>query len=177
MVYVQLLLIGGAIYMAVQWLSRRRARRRGHASSSAPLRPVRAVIWNGSDFRSYEAERDAAGVAAQTESGVIIYPFNVARCVEVPEAQLYVIGVERLPLANHEALEIGRRAIVFQHLFKSGGDLLYLLQMLAAIIPIAVTIYLVLNFSGVQGRLADLGVQTLALKKTLEAPLTCTKAP
>lgn len=138
---------------------------------------VSVVVYDGVLYRSYVAKRGAAGVEAATESGTVIYPYNVAypHAVDAKHT-IYIVGADRVALATHEALEAGRKTIAFKHIFKGGGDILFMLQMGASGVCLLVAVALWMQFGGVQSALNNQAAAMKSMQDTLSKPLVAAPA-
>lgn len=137
------------------------------------------VLYDGLAFRGYMGVRDGAGIKCNTESGFITYPFNVLVRVlinPISGLSVYVGAMAGVPLAQHEALEIGRQGIAFSAMFKSGGDLLRWLQIGALVVPIGVAIWLTLQFGNVINTLNANTADLKVVRDVVSRPLVVAPA-
>jgi hypothetical protein len=126
------------------------------------------AIWDGSSWEGGRASITPEGV---TFLGVsyqqpVLYPLLL-----VPGVVLYLVLVERVALATHQQLEVARRSAKPTLLFKGGGDMLFLLQVMATMVPVFVCLYFVLSLGGLQARVDALAVEVSKANTVLSKPL------
>lgn len=146
---VALLVVAGVGLLFVWWRGRS-----ARPSSGRGRLPLYLLLHDGSGYQLYAAERLANG---SIRCDGAEYPSSVARAVEDNaglDARIYVVAAEPIALTQHRALEQHRAQVVKGYLFKTGGDMVQLLQYAAAAAVIAVAIFVFMSVSSLQGAVA-----------------------
>lgn len=136
--------------------------------------PCYVLVYDGS-ARAYKGVRVPGGVQVTTDAGPIIYPESVVSKVAIdgnPALPLYLVAAEPIPLAEHEALEVGRMGVSFAEMFKPESRWINMLRAGAFIAPILAALWLTLSFSTVSSTLtsntADLKLVRQAVEKVTQ---------
>lgn len=97
------------------------------------------------------------------------------RVVSSASVQFFVLAAEPVPLADHRMLEQSRRAILTGALFRTGGDIMQLLQIGAVVAVIASSIYVYSSVASLHSAVARQQVVLEAVQKWTESPLEVKK--
>jgi len=147
----------GAGFLFASWLNVRK-RRGVHY----------AVVYNGTTWVGGLCQVVPEGISFDKVryQAPLTWPIAIA-----PGVTVWIVPVERVALALHQQLEVARRTAKPTMLFKGGGDILFLMQLLSAMIPIAVCLYFVLSLGGLEGRITALAVEVAKANDVLSQPL------
>lgn len=136
----------------------RRVRKTGRAAE-----PVHLIIYTGpGDIRTLQCERVDTGLRARDGTiypiGLVdgVYPFQSVTPLELGKRRVYFMAAEKVALATHEALELGRETIDYSALYGGGGDLKGLLDMAVLIIPIVISLWFWMSYSATQSQVAQI---------------------
>lgn len=136
--------------------------------------PVYLMVYDGQSFVLHETERvDGSFIVDGVE-----YPSSSCRPLEV-DAKLriivYVFAAEPIALTTHQQLMKHRAAIVKGHLFKSGGDMTRLVNMVAAGAVIACAIFVYMSVGSLQSSSVQQQVILEKIDKWTQSPLIIQK--
>lgn len=146
--------------MAAAWFYRR-----------SPSLPFYILFYDGSAYSIQRAKLTKSGNLAAAS---IEYSLGVLRLADGAEAlgmRLYVLAAEPMALADHRSLERSRKSIITGALFKPGGDMVQLMQMLGAAAVLGCSIYMFMVIGNVSQSLADQKTVIEKVQETLSRPL------
>ena len=142
---------------------------------------ARLVVYDGERLVVYVARLKDGHLLVPALGKDFKYPRSIVRLADntsdTAAGDVYVMGVQAIALAQHDALEVGRQSIVFSSLFKSGGDLLRILQMAAVLVPIVAAVWSTLQVGGLQGAVNSLAVDVKLVREVVSKPLVTEAAP
>jgi len=111
------------------------------------LRFVRRVLlFDGSNWREYRAKYTREGLAYLSGKSWVVLSDDL---VQITSGGRAVVCVSAPPLADHVALERARDQIALAAVFRSGGDLMRILQIAAVVVPVLASVYLAWVVSGI----------------------------
>lgn len=132
--------------------------------------PCYVVVYDGS-ARAYRGVRVPGGVQVKTDAGPIIYPEAVISKVPIdgnPATPIFLVAASPIPLALHEALEIGRMGVAFAEMFKPEGNWITILRTGALVAPIVAALWLTLSFNTVSSTLITNTADLKLVRQSLE---------
>ena len=110
------------------------------------LRWVRRVLlFDGFMWREHSAKYTREGLAYLSGRSWVVLSDDLVQFVSGGRA---VVCASAPPLADHVALERARDQIALAAVFRSGGDLMRILQIASVVVPVLASIYLAWVVSG-----------------------------
>lgn len=110
------------------------------------LRWVRRVLlFDGVMWRECRAKYTREGLAYLSGRSWVLLSDDLVQFISGGRA---VVCIAAAPLADHVALERARDQIALAAVFRSGGDLMRILQIAAVVVPVLTSVYLAWVISG-----------------------------
>jgi hypothetical protein len=106
----------------------------------------RVLLFDGSLWREYRAKYTREGLAYLSGKSWVVLSDDL---VQITSGGRAVVCVAAPPLADHVALERARDQIALAAVFRSGGDLMRILQIAAVVVPVLASVYLAWVVSGI----------------------------
>lgn len=106
----------------------------------------RVLLFDGSIWREYRAKYTREGLAYLSGKSWVVLSDDLVQIISGGRA---VVCVAAPPLADHVALERARDQIALAAVFRSGGDLMRILQIAAVVVPVLASVYLAWVVSGI----------------------------
>jgi hypothetical protein len=147
----------------------RRVRKTGRATEWVHL-----IIYTGpGDIRTMQCMRVDTGLRAKDGTiypiGLVdgVFPFQSVTPLELAGKRVYFMAADKVALATHEALELGRETIDYSALYGGGGDLKGLLEMATLVVPLVVSMWFWLSYSATQTQIGQVLNTVNELKEVL----------
>lgn len=128
------------------------------------------LLYEGTRWEVHQVKRVAAGV----EVGKTIYPEGAITPLALMDGLIvYIAGIERVALADHEALERARRSVVLAEMFSGAGDIARTLQIASMAVPLLVALWMGFTVSGLGSQIASTQVGVQTVLTTMREGLVC----
>lgn len=137
-------------------------------SRSVKVLPVYGMVWKGGVWVVEPVRVTSIGVEAAPDR---VYPLSQSQRVELPGMSVFVVTIDPLVLAEHEALERARRSILIGSLFKPGGDWMRWLQIAACVVPIAAAIWMTLSVGSLAAVVVQMRADVSVVRDVVSHPL------
>lgn len=132
------------------------------------------LIHDGVSFVLHDAVRENGCFVVET----IEYPSSSCRPVELAtdvRLNVYVFAAEPIGLTTHQQLMKHRSAIIKGHIFKGGGDMTRLINMVAAGAVLACALFVYMSVSSLNSSNASQQVILEKIDKWTQSPLVVGK--
>jgi hypothetical protein len=128
------------------------------------------LLYEGTRWEVHQAKRVEAGVQVDKT----VYPEGVITPLRLgADCIVYIAGIERVALADHEALERARLSVVLAEMFSGAGDIARTLQLAGVVVPLLVALWMGWTVAGLGGQIASTQVGVQSVLTTMKEGLVC----
>lgn len=137
---------------------------RARSSKSVTL----LLVYDGATLNLYPARVTPEGVSGGSDSEL---PHGSLYKLSVPGVVLYVSAIERVALADHALMRKARYSVALKALFRSGGDLLFYLQVAALLVPLLLSISIWSSLGNVNATMTAVRADMMVVRDAISKPL------
>lgn len=130
------------------------------------------IIYTQHGARSLQVKEVELGLEAIDKTvyptGLVspVVPFGQVQQLLVGKHHIWLLVVDGVALAEHEALEKARETIALKHLFTGGGDLKGMLEVAALVAPLVFTGFVWMTMGGLQAQIAQVLAELAKMQGT-----------